>query len=132
MSDPKDFFKKVLEGSRTVVRSQVDRILEDVVFPWYEATTGDSSPRKMRDFIADRMESSLSKNVWVSKDAEAMGSVAEFRVDEVFPQSLGNGYELQVTISQIGHPQYQTTLTLKEFLESFYARRPVHFSDYDA
>lgn len=127
----KDKLDTLIANCRTVAQVAVGKIIEDMVFPWYEAKTGKyTSARSIRKAVAKRIERDLSNTLWqVEEDGEVFVAV----VENVFSQSISAGtYEIMVTVAQRDFPTNKYTVTLEEFLRDFKPLRPLTFSDQDA
>lgn len=147
--------ERFINKARAVVQARVVKILEDVVFPWYETQGTQHSDRTMRKMIAKRLERDLSAVLWLDKaellamsesiDEEALQSDEAFLeemdahnptffcVANIFPQSTGAGaFTLMVTFYQKSMPSNQHTIQISEFLANFYPGRQLTFKDHDA
>lgn len=126
-------------------QERVALLLEDVIFPWYEAATGNyaESEKTMRTAVADKVEHELSSVDWVvrdgsisitdeyydDEDSEEDEEFAEdstltvFNVVRVFSQSGAMGlHDLHVVVAPKEDLSITKDLTLMEFLATF---RPV-------
>lgn len=136
---------KILESAllsaKSIVALAVQSVLEEAVFPWYEAKTGRySNDRNMRKAVAQRIESNVSATLWISRrEFLEMDGLAEdsdytlFQVAHVFPQATDVGqYDLRVTIFPVRSRTSARTLTLEEFLHNFVPQQSLNFNDLDS
>lgn len=116
-------------------------VIDQVIFPWYQARTGKHNSHKlMRSMVAERVAKDLSMNLWIPKflENETLDEVPEafipkLRISDVFSQALGNGdYELMVTLYTLGNTENTQVVTLHELLTGFTPLSPMEYQDYDA
>jgi len=127
-------------GKDTLVR----KVMDELIFPWYEAKTGKySSSKMMRKQVAEKVEQSLSGTLWITKGEamqlgedgtlEDMQTPSEFIVGSVFPQSRNGGsYELMISLYQKGAPNNAHTMDLQTFMRDFIPYEELSFQDFDS
>ncbi len=135
--------KKLVQKASASKDALLEKVVDDWIFPWFEAKTGKHSSNKvMRKQVAEQVEKSLSKTLWSTKEDAAEldedGLNEEdystltplFVVLSVFPQSRSGGtYELMVSVIQKDAPVNAQTITLETFMQNFIPRAMIDFQD---
>jgi hypothetical protein len=138
------FLGKVIGATSAGKDFVLHKVMDDLIFPWYEAKTGKhSSDRIMRRQIAEQVERSLSRTLWIPKkhsnDLDEMGldenfnTPPRFIVGNVFAKSrMAGHYSLMVSLYQKGLPDNTHTVDLETFMRDMVPYEEINFSDYNA
>lgn len=137
MTDKTNKFISGLSSLLTIGKElAVTKLLDEVIFPLYEARTGATSPNKtIRRRVADHIEAALSRTVWILNQhtVEDEAFPTKFLVGRVFPQSQATGsYSLQVSVFKQGQPSVIETIPLEEFMQNFIPHEELSFDDYNS
>jgi len=116
-----------------LAQNAIRDIMEQQLFPWYEANTGTKfATKEVRQAVADRINLALADVRFKHKDDERVDPV-KYLVSTVVPAYKGNAeYDLLLVMAPINHEGQNIKVTLGALLCNFIPIEQVQFQRYDS